>query len=119
MEQLERRRKQEHEGGSQGPAVRGRGRGDEGARVEIWIRPSGQSAILSQRGGSQSSRDSEQDGELGSLSATEVRHAYEHTDVCSHMYIFLLFAVVMHLLLNEADSSILIMLLFSSFSTAK
>lgn len=73
-EQLERRRVQEHEGGSRGPAVRGRGRRDDGARVEIWVRPSGHVATLSsQRGGSESSRDSEQDGELGSLSATDVR----------------------------------------------
>ncbi len=73
-EQLERRRRQEHEGGSRGPAVRGRGRGEDGARVEIWIRPSGQAAApSSQRGGSESSRDSEQDGELGSLSASDVR----------------------------------------------
>lgn len=73
-EQLERRRRQEHEGGSRGPAVKGRGRGEDGARVEIWIRPSGQAATpSSQRGGSESSRDSEQDGELSSLSASDVR----------------------------------------------
>ncbi|KAK1882783.1 Telomerase-binding protein EST1A [Dissostichus eleginoides] len=73
IEQLERRRRQEHEGGSRGPAVKGRGRGEDGARVEIWIRPSGQAATpSSQRGGSESSRDSEQDGELGSLSASDL-----------------------------------------------
>ena len=73
-EQLEGRRKKELEGGSRGPPVRGRGRGEEGARVEIWIRPSTQAANpSSQRGGSESSRDSEQDGELGSLSASDVR----------------------------------------------
>lgn len=73
-EQLERRRRQEEEGGSRGPAVRGRGRREDGARVELWIRPSGQVATpSSQRGGSESSRDSEQDGELSSLSASEVR----------------------------------------------
>lgn len=53
--------------------MRGRGRREEGARVEIWIRPSGQAAApSSQRGGSESSRDSEQDGELGSLSVADV-----------------------------------------------
>ncbi|KAK5850859.1 hypothetical protein PBY51_001698 [Eleginops maclovinus] len=73
IEQLERRRRQEHQGGSRGPAVKGRGRGEDGARVEIWIRPSGQAATpSSQRGGSESSRDSEQDGELGSLSASDL-----------------------------------------------
>ena len=42
--------------------------------MEIWIRPSGQAATpSSQRGGSESSRDSEQDGELSSLSASDVR----------------------------------------------
>lgn len=41
--------------------------------MEIWIRPSGPvAAPSSQRGGSESSRDSEQDGELVSLSASEV-----------------------------------------------
>lgn len=83
-EQLERRKKQEHEGGSKGPAVRGRVRGEEGARVEIWIRSSGQAANpSSQRGGSESSRDSEQDGELGSLSATDVS-----LFPLSHMHMF-------------------------------
>lgn len=42
--------------------------------MEIWVRPSGPvAAPSSQRGGSESSRDSEQDGELVSLSASEVR----------------------------------------------
>lgn len=41
--------------------------------MEIWVRPSGPvAAPSSQRGGSESSRDSEQDGELVSLSASEV-----------------------------------------------
>lgn len=54
--------------------MRGRGRREDGARVEIWIRPSGQVATpSSQRGGSESSRDSEQDGELSSLGTSEVR----------------------------------------------
>lgn len=76
-EQLEKRRRQEHEGGSRGPAARGRGRGEEGARVEIWVRPSGQAATPStQRGGSESSRDSEQDGELGSLSASDLNKRF-------------------------------------------
>ncbi|XP_054481907.1 telomerase-binding protein EST1A [Anoplopoma fimbria] len=76
-EQLERRRRQEHEGGSRGPAVKGRGRGEDGARVEIWIRTSRQAATpSSQRGGSESSRDSEQDGELGSLSASDLNKRF-------------------------------------------
>lgn len=97
-EQLQRRRRQEHEGGSRGPAVRGRGRGEEGARVEIWIRPSGQAASSSsQRGGSESSRDSEQDGELGSLSASDVRclslfYLLIHTTLTSrHTFLSFLF----------------------------
>ncbi|XP_053296867.1 telomerase-binding protein EST1A isoform X2 [Pleuronectes platessa] len=76
-EQLEGRRKKEHEGGSRGPPVRGRGRGEEGARVEIWIRPSAQAATpSSHRGGSESSRDSELDGELGSLSASDLNKRF-------------------------------------------
>ena len=69
-DQLERRRKQDGEGLWRGPAVRGQVRGPEGARVELWIRPHASGA---RRGGSESSRDSEQDGELSSLSASDVR----------------------------------------------
>ncbi|XP_026184534.1 telomerase-binding protein EST1A isoform X2 [Mastacembelus armatus] len=88
-EQLERRRRQEYEGGSRGPAVRGRGRGEEGARVEIWIRPSGQTAIpSSQRGGSESSRDSEQDGELGSLSASDLNKRFILSFLHAHGKLF-------------------------------
>uniref|UniRef100_A0A3P8NST0 Telomerase-binding protein EST1A n=1 Tax=Astatotilapia calliptera TaxID=8154 RepID=A0A3P8NST0_ASTCA len=88
-EQLERRRRQEHEGGSRGPAVRGRGRREEGARVEIWIRPSGQAAApSSQRGGSESSRDSEQDGELGSLSVADLNKRFILSFLHAHGKLF-------------------------------
>lgn len=88
-EQLERRRVQEHEGGSRGPAVRGRGRRDDGARVEIWVRPSGHVATLSsQRGGSESSRDSEQDGELGSLSASDLNKRFILSFLHAHGKLF-------------------------------
>ncbi|CAN9501137.1 unnamed protein product [Ophioblennius macclurei] len=89
-EQLERRRRQEREGGSKGPAVRGRGRADEGARVEIWIRPSGGQAATpsSQRGGSESSRDSEQDGELGSLSASDLNKRFILSFLHAHGKLF-------------------------------
>ncbi|XP_074528127.1 telomerase-binding protein EST1A [Halichoeres trimaculatus] len=88
-EQLERRRRQEHEGGTRGPAVRGRGRGEDGARVEIWIRPSGQASTLSsQRGGSESSRDSEQDGELGSLSASDLNKRFILSFLHAHGKLF-------------------------------
>ncbi|XP_008292448.1 telomerase-binding protein EST1A isoform X2 [Stegastes partitus] len=88
-EQLERRRRQEHEGGSRGPAVRGRGRGEEGARVEIWVRPSGQATTpSSQRGGSESSRDSEQDGELGSLSASDLNKRFILSFLHAHGKLF-------------------------------
>ncbi|KAM9347913.1 telomerase-binding protein EST1A [Symphorus nematophorus] len=88
-EQLERRRRQENEGGSRGPAVRGRGRGEDGARVEIWVRPSGQAATpSSQRGGSESSRDSEQDGELGSLSASDLNKRFILSFLHAHGKLF-------------------------------
>ncbi|KAM9333277.1 telomerase-binding protein EST1A isoform 2-T2 [Pholidichthys leucotaenia] len=87
-EQLERRKKQEQGGGSRGPAERRR-RGEEGARVEIWIRPSAQATNpLSQRGGSESSRDSEQDGELGSLSATELNKRFILSFLHAHGKLF-------------------------------
>lgn len=88
-EQLERRRRQEHDGGYRGPAVRGRGRGEKGVRVEIWIRPSGQAVIpSSQRGGSESSRDSEQDGELGSLSASDLNKRFILSFLHAHGKLF-------------------------------
>ncbi|XP_056140451.1 telomerase-binding protein EST1A isoform X2 [Lampris incognitus] len=84
-DQLERRKRQETEGGSRGPAVRGRGRGEEGARVEIWIRPSGHVVNpSSHRGGSESSRDSEQDGELCSLSASDLNKRFILSFLHSH-----------------------------------
>ncbi|KAM4727292.1 telomerase-binding protein EST1A [Anableps anableps] len=87
-EQFERRRRQEHEGGSQGPAVKGRRKWDDGARVEIWIRPTGSTTPSSQRGGSESSRDSEQDGELGSLSATELNKRFILSFLHAHGKLF-------------------------------
>ncbi|XP_041657100.1 telomerase-binding protein EST1A [Cheilinus undulatus] len=88
-EQLEQRRRQEHEGGSRGPAVRGRGRGEDGARVEIWIRPIGQGLTpSSQRGGSESSRDSEQDGELGNLSASDLNKRFILSFLHAHGKLF-------------------------------
>uniref|UniRef100_A0A8C7K534 Telomerase-binding protein EST1A n=1 Tax=Oncorhynchus kisutch TaxID=8019 RepID=A0A8C7K534_ONCKI len=80
-------RRQESEGGSRGPGVQGagRGRGEPGARVEIWLRPVVQAgALSSHRGGSESSRDSEQDGELGNLSASDVSTI--HIYVCTHAH---------------------------------
>ncbi|KAM6983366.1 telomerase-binding protein EST1A isoform 1-T1 [Tautogolabrus adspersus] len=88
-EQLERRRRQEHEGGSRGPAVKGRGRREDGARVEIWIRPSGQASTpSSQRGGSESSRDSEQDGELGNLSPSDLNKRFILSFLHAHGKLF-------------------------------
>lgn len=65
--------------------------------MEIWIRPSGQAATpSSQRGGSESSRDSEQDGELSSLSASDVRslsfflsHALTHKHTYKVPYVII------------------------------
>uniref|UniRef100_A0A3Q3WBG4 Telomerase-binding protein EST1A n=1 Tax=Mola mola TaxID=94237 RepID=A0A3Q3WBG4_MOLML len=89
IEQLERRRRQEHEGGSRGPAVRGRSRGEYGARVEIWVRPSGPVATpSSQRGGSESSRDSEQDGELSSLSTSDLHKRFILSFLHAHGKLF-------------------------------
>ncbi|XP_028976755.2 telomerase-binding protein EST1A isoform X1 [Esox lucius] len=89
-DQMERRRRQESEGGSMGPGVRGGGgRGEEAARVEIWIRPSGQAgAPSSHRGGSESSRDSEQEGELGNLSASDLNKRFILSFLHTHGKLF-------------------------------
>uniref|UniRef100_A0A8C7XFG0 Telomerase-binding protein EST1A n=1 Tax=Oryzias sinensis TaxID=183150 RepID=A0A8C7XFG0_9TELE len=88
-EQLEQRRRQDNEGGSRGPAVRGRRKDEESSRVEIWIRPNGQTATpFNKRGGSESSRDSEQDGELGSLSATDLKKRFILSFLHAHGKLF-------------------------------
>uniref|UniRef100_A0AAZ3QQT3 Telomerase-binding protein EST1A n=1 Tax=Oncorhynchus tshawytscha TaxID=74940 RepID=A0AAZ3QQT3_ONCTS len=84
-------RKQESEGGSRGPGVQGggRGRGEPGARVEIWLRPVVQAgALSSHRGGSESSRDSEQDGELGNLSASDLNKRFILSFLHAHGKLF-------------------------------
>lgn len=70
-DQIERRRKQE-DGGTRSPRghVGGR-RGEDASRVEIWIRPTGHPGT-SRPTGSESGKDSEQDGELGTLSPSDV-----------------------------------------------
>lgn len=86
-EQLERKTQQDVEGGSRGPVVRGRGREDR-ARVEIWLRPAGQTLSVSQRGGSESSRDSEQDGEPGTLSTNELNRRFILSFLHAHGKLF-------------------------------
>ncbi|XP_031664685.1 telomerase-binding protein EST1A isoform X1 [Oncorhynchus kisutch] len=84
-------RRQESEGGSRGPGVQGagRGRGEPGARVEIWLRPVVQAgALSSHRGGSESSRDSEQDGELGNLSASDLNKRFILSFLHAHGKLF-------------------------------
>lgn len=70
-DQIELRQKQE-DGGTRGPRghVGGR-RGEDTTRVEIWIRPTGHPGT-SRLTGSESGKDSEQDGELGTLSPSDV-----------------------------------------------
>uniref|UniRef100_A0A8K9VCH4 Telomerase-binding protein EST1A n=3 Tax=Oncorhynchus mykiss TaxID=8022 RepID=A0A8K9VCH4_ONCMY len=88
-DQMERRRKQEWEGGSRGPGVRGGGRGEEGARVEIWVGPIGQAGVpSSHRGGSESSRDSEQEGELGNLSPSDLNKRFTLSFLHAHGKLF-------------------------------
>lgn len=71
-DQIERRQKQDSDGGTRGPRGHTGGRrGEDSARVEIWIRPTGHPGV-SRTAGSESGKDSEQDGELGTLSASDV-----------------------------------------------
>lgn len=71
-DQIERRQKQDSDVSSHGPRGHTGGRRREDtARVEIWIRPSGHPGV-SRTAGSESGKDSEQDGELGTLSASDV-----------------------------------------------
>ncbi|XP_061104206.1 telomerase-binding protein EST1A [Conger conger] len=85
-DQLERRQQREREGGSRGPRSGG-ARAEEAARVEIWIRPSGPSGTAS-RTGSESGRDSEQDGELGALSASDLNKRFILSFLHAHGKLF-------------------------------
>ncbi|KAJ8347673.1 hypothetical protein SKAU_G00262620 [Synaphobranchus kaupii] len=85
-DQLDRRQQQDSEGGSRGPK-KGVGRVEEAARVEIWIRPSGPTGSTS-RTGSESGRDSEQDGELGALSASDLNKRFILSFLHAHGKLF-------------------------------
>ncbi|XP_037126044.1 telomerase-binding protein EST1A isoform X2 [Syngnathus acus] len=75
-EQLERRRRQDQQdGGSWGPAVRGRAGLEDGARSELWLRPGG-------RG------DSEQDGELSGLSGGDLNRRFTLSFLHAHGKLF-------------------------------
>lgn len=87
-DQIEHRRKQDSEGGTHGSRGHAGGRrGEDASRVEIWIRPSGNPGT-SRPKGSESGKDSEQDGELGTLSASDVS-AYENISVICADYLLL------------------------------
>lgn len=73
--------------------------------MEIWIRSSGPvAAPSSQRGGSESSRDSEQDGELVSLSASEVSPSVS-SGSCVFLLLFSVPVVLVYLVISTAGSS--------------
>ncbi|KAI4871334.1 hypothetical protein NFI96_003129 [Prochilodus magdalenae] len=87
-EQIERRRKLDSEGGVRGPRGRGGGgRGEDASRVEIWIRPSGHKGVLSRTAGSESSRD-EQDGDLSTLSASDLNKRFILSFLHTHGKLF-------------------------------
>ncbi|XP_051902985.1 telomerase-binding protein EST1A [Hippocampus zosterae] len=76
-EQLERRRRQdERDAGSRGPAVRGRAGPEDGARSEVWLRPGGRAG------------DSEQNGELGGLGAGELNRRFILSFLHAHGKLF-------------------------------
>uniref|UniRef100_A0A9J8DMT6 Telomerase-binding protein EST1A n=1 Tax=Cyprinus carpio carpio TaxID=630221 RepID=A0A9J8DMT6_CYPCA len=87
-DQIECRRKQEVDGGTRGPRghVGGR-RGEDGTRVEIWIRPTGHPGT-SRPTGSESGKDSEQDGELGTLSPSDLNKRFILSFLHTHGKLF-------------------------------
>ncbi|XP_052423477.1 telomerase-binding protein EST1A isoform X1 [Carassius gibelio] len=86
-DQIERRRKQE-DGGTRSPRghVGGR-RGEDASRVEIWIRPTGHPGT-SRPTGSESGKDSEQDGELGTLSPSDLNKRFILSFLHAHGKLF-------------------------------
>ncbi|XP_018603749.2 telomerase-binding protein EST1A isoform X1 [Scleropages formosus] len=90
-DQLERCQQREPEGACHGPRTSSSRRGDEPARVEIWVRPSGRSGSGSgaaSRTGSESGRESEQDGELGTLSASDLNKRFILSFLHAHGKLF-------------------------------
>uniref|UniRef100_A0A671S5R5 Telomerase-binding protein EST1A n=1 Tax=Sinocyclocheilus anshuiensis TaxID=1608454 RepID=A0A671S5R5_9TELE len=87
-DQIECRRKQEVDGGTRGPRghVGGR-RGEDATRVEIWIRPTGHPGT-SRPTGSESGKDSEQDGELGTLSPSDLNKRFILSFLHTHGKLF-------------------------------
>ncbi|XP_066551733.1 telomerase-binding protein EST1A [Amia ocellicauda] len=89
-DQVERRRRQQQqrEGASGGgPGLRGAGgaRGEDAARVEIWVRPGGHTLP---RTGSESGRESEQDSELGALSTSDLNKRFILSFLHAHGKLF-------------------------------
>ncbi|XP_026075847.1 telomerase-binding protein EST1A-like isoform X1 [Carassius auratus] len=87
-DQIECRRKQEVDGGTRGPRghVGGR-RGEDGTRVEVWIRPTVHLGT-SRPTGSESGKDSEQDGELGALSPSDLNKRFILSFLHTHGKLF-------------------------------
>ncbi|XP_051763855.1 telomerase-binding protein EST1A [Ctenopharyngodon idella] len=87
-DQIEHRRKQDSDGGTHGSRGHAGGRrGEDASRVEIWIRPSGNPGT-SRPTGSESGKDSEQDGELGTLSASDLNKRFILSFLHTHGKLF-------------------------------
>uniref|UniRef100_A0A9J8BH44 Telomerase-binding protein EST1A n=1 Tax=Cyprinus carpio carpio TaxID=630221 RepID=A0A9J8BH44_CYPCA len=78
----------QEDGGTRGPRghVGGR-RGEDTTRVEIWIRPTGHPGT-SRLTGSESGKDSEQDGELGTLSPSDLNKRFILSFLHAHGKLF-------------------------------
>ncbi|XP_061558885.1 telomerase-binding protein EST1A isoform X2 [Phycodurus eques] len=91
-EQLEQRRRQdERDGGSGGPAVRGRAAPEDGARSEVWLRPGGRvgAKAASARGAAgEPAGDCELDAELGGLSASDLNKRFILSFLHAHGKLF-------------------------------
>ncbi|XP_066507720.1 telomerase-binding protein EST1A isoform X2 [Hoplias malabaricus] len=86
-EQIERRRKQDSEGGVCGPQGRGGSRAEDVSRVEIWVRPSGQPRMASGPGGSEL-RKYDQDEDLSTLSASDLNKRFILSFLHTHGKLF-------------------------------
>ncbi|XP_072557548.1 telomerase-binding protein EST1A isoform X2 [Paramormyrops kingsleyae] len=85
-EQLEQRHRLEPVGPSRGPRGGGR-RGQEPARIEIWVRPGGQPAATS-RTTSESGHEVERDGELEGLSTSDLNKRFVLSFLHTHGKLF-------------------------------
>ncbi|KAI5619998.1 telomerase-binding protein EST1A [Silurus asotus] len=88
VQQIEHRLKEDVESGTHGPRGHGTVWSQDATRVEIWLRPSVRSTIVSRVEGSESGRYSKQDGGLWELNASDLNKRFVLSFLHTHGKLF-------------------------------